>query len=1386
MVIPCRQPGQRDKQSGLPPLLQRLLVALLLSLPALRSANALQSLPLEIVKKDFKAFCILQDRLGFMWFGSLSGLYRYDGYMFNAFRHDAVDTTTLSDDQVNALAEDGTGNLWVGTRVGLDRLNPFTGRVTRFVLDRSMATERAGTFVTSLLVDREGTLWIGTQEQGVLEAMMRNTRGEDTLVIRRHTWRPDDSSSLSNPHVHALCDDSRSHGQYLFVATSHGLNRLDKRTGRSVRFFHEPGNQESMSHNEVWNISEDSSGDIWLGVGNGVCRMVRRQDGSTIFRSVPLDLRDPVFNICHSHDGSIWITTHASEIIRLDSAGRQAGRHSLTWTINGRLMPDPVLSTLCDRQGTLWIGSSYHLWRVDPMRKSFHFVPIAPPRRQWQMAITDFVEDRQGDLWIATTSRGLLRARAASRDTINYAHVPGDPRSLCWNEVQRILQDQTGSLWIGTTNGLDQYDPRTDSFKHFRRDSRNAENIRGLSGNCVYEIYEDHAGDLWIATNGGLSRLDRGTMRFQHYLHKGEMLDLGFYIGAVCQPRTWTDGSLLLGSRGLYKFRPADGSLARYEHVSDLPGSHVDHMIHTLYEDATANIWVGTFAGLFMLGANGTFRDFREEQSLPTSLVSQIIEDRDGFLWVGTADKGLVKYDPTGGTLRTYEVKEGFLTNEFPVSSPCRSKDGTLYFGRGNGLTRFNPQSVRDNTFVPPIRITGMRIFDRPHVPERGFDESDGITLSHTETMLVIEFIALSFTDAEENQYAYRMEGLSDEWFFCKSQRTATFTNLDPGEYVFHVKGSNCDGLWNEAGTSLRIVITPPWWRTAWAYGLYGVILMSALYGVHRTRLNRQRLRHQLQIEQLEAQKLKEVDQVKSRFFSNVSHEFRTPLTLIIGPAEKLRASLSDPRSLEDANLIYRNAKKLHGLINQLLDFARVEAGSMKLAVSSGDIVVFVNRAVQSYQSWAERKRIGLTFECDQDFFRGFFDRDKVEKILNNLVSNALKFTQEGGRVTVSLSNLQSGGHRPAELAVCDTGIGISAEHLPHIFDRFYRIDESHKTEGTGIGLALTRELVELHHGTISVKSETAKGSEFIVRIPLHREAYSDDEIAESRVGTETEGELGRFVSAAESVPSLPAELPCPGERPIILVVEDNADVRAYVRGYLEAEYAVLEAEDGAKGLAKSIETIPDLVVSDVMMPAMDGYELCRALKQDERTSHIPVILLTARAATESKIEGLATGADDYLTKPFEAPELLARISNLIEGRRLLREKWSKTVALRPGEVAVTSLDDPFLRRVMASVQTNMGKASYGVDELAHDACLSRSQLHRKLVALTNLPPAEFTRRMRLLRARDMLDKNAGTVAEVAEYVGFSDASYFAHAFQKEFGVLPSEVRRTGSIPSRA
>ena len=700
---------------------------------------------------------------------------------------------------------------------------------------------------------------------------------------------------------------------------------------------------------------------------------------------------------------------------------------------------------------------------------------------------------------------------------------------------------------------------------------------------------------------------------------------------------------------------------------------------------------------------------------------------------------------------------------------------------------------------------------------QKTISETNQLELSYKDDVITFEFASLDYSAPEKNQYAYKLENFNTDWIYSGTVRSATYTNLPPGEYIFRVKGSNNDGVWNEAGIALTLIITPPWWSTWWAYILYGLLFLCGLYLIRRYELNRLNLKNQLKLEKVATDSLRNLDQLKSHFFANISHEFRTPLTLILGQVESVMSSGIETKEKGKLQVANRNARRLLTLINQLLDLSKLEAGSMELNAGQHNIVSFLKSLFYSFESLAETQKITLKFESELEKIPVVFDPDKMEKVFYNLVSNAFKFTQEQGEIKVSItvrkaeffSASSTGGSifnqvrddntkGFVEIKIKDTGKGIPAESLSHIFDRFYQVDGSstREHEGTGIGLALTKELVELHKGKIAVSSKEGEGTEFIIYFPIGDLKKKNEKSYELPVSNSAQENILTDVkiSEAELLPTSDHQPPSPGlqlptsasNQEIILVVEDNSDVRAYIREQLvqknsfgENEYKVIEACNGEDGISIAQNEIPDLIITDVMMPKMDGYQFSKAIRNDEKTSHIPIIMLTAKAGLDDKINGLEIGVDDYLTKPFSAKELKVRVKNLIYQRKQLRKRFSTSTIIKPSEVTAVSVDKTFLEKVIKTIENHFEDEKFSVDKLADGMNMSVSQLTRKLNALIDQPPGQLIRSFRLQRAADLLKQNSGTVAEICYKVGFNDQAYFSRTFKKQFGCSPSEYKKT-------
>jgi len=1156
----------------------------------------------------------------------------------------------------------------------------------------------------------------------------------------------------------------------LWIGTDRGLFRFDPGTGEYDNFVANPGLSGSLSSGQITAALLDRDGDLWFGSSSGLNRLKPDSQTFETYFADPSNKSNPINGVHRLKDagqGNIWTQSH------LDNGGVSSFNKKTKKFTNYSAGFDLWFSSFTiDRSGIAWLGNEFRgLYKLNPKAKKFSSFSIKKNKRDILRGnVIRVFEDQGGKIWIGGYLDGLYRYNPQIGVSKFYKVDFEQADSPYSNRIQSIFQNRNGIFWIGTVLGLNKLDPNTGRSEIIDPQAGSYVDLNRTS-----HIHEDNRGLLWLLTRSGyLVHFNPSTYEAQFFTVFGNS-DLDGQI-EFCDLAEDPRGFFWIAAgnnKGLYKFDLARKKLSFVEETGQIN-------IAAIYLDDNGILWCGTVRqGLIRYDTKtDTKTIIREKDGLLSNNIVGLEADQSGNLWLST-QKGLSRYNPQPGTFKHFFKEDGFFTDEFSYQAHAKRKNGELIFGSMHGVVTFHPDSIKDSDYIPPIVLTDFKINNKAisiggNSPLKShISVSDEITLTHAQNDLSLTFAALDFSHPERNRYSFYLENFEDIWRPPGLERTAYYTNLDPGDYVFRVKGTNSDGVWNEEATSIKITVLPPWWKTSWAYTFYAVVIGLILYGIRRFELKRTQLKNELEKKGFESRKLKEVDELKSRFFANISHEFRTPLTLILGPLEKLLDEDFPNPAKKQFQLMRRNVQRLQRLINQLLDLSKVEAGKMKLVATSGDIVKAVRTMVLAFSSLAESKDIDLKFDSSRDRIMAYLDPEKFEKIISNLLSNALKFTPEGGSVAVAVSSGDC-----VKIMVSDTGPGISADQLPHIFERFYQLDGSNtrEQEGTGIGLALTKEFVELHHGEIRVDSEVGKGTTFTVSLPLGRKHLSDDEIAEN-----ADVERRPFVSEQESVladekdPWMETGDNSEDGHPVVLIVEDNHDMRRYISDSLADSYNILQAKDGQSGLQMAITEMPDLIVSDVMMPEMDGFALCEKLKTDERTSHIPVILLTARASRGSKIEGLETGADDYIVKPFDAEELNVRVQNLIQQREKLRERFQRQIIVQPNEITVNSMDEQFLKRALNVVEQNMSAARFNVQMFAQQMHMSRSQLNRKLGALSGFRANDFIRTLRLKRAAQLLQKRSATVLEIAYEVGFSNPSYFAECFRKEFGVLPSQ-----------
>lgn len=1352
--------------------------------------------------------CIHQDHLGLIWLGTRDGLNLYDGYSFTVFRHNPFDPYSISHNHISSIATDAEGRLWVGTRGGgLNLLDRETGHFHRILHEPGKENSLSDNTVKGLAVDSGGDLWVGTDRGLNLIRLQQDGHkvSVDTLHVERLV-NVRDGISLEKARIHGLFVDSHNG---LWVDTGRHIMHMDlsgPMTGfEVVETF--TGSRPASSLNPVNDpvqggrkFVEDAGGELWLLGNSGLYRFDR---GKGRFLEVPL--HDASFRFGeikaaaafnHQNRQEIWAGT-ARGLLVIDT---ETGAH--------QVLPQPgddghalsrgnYISMMVDRSGSIWLGSDGSgIMLYDPYSNKFNYPAERGRRlsgrefstRQLSVRAFHIIPGQEGILWVG--GREGLFAIDRDAGVVREIGLTAEGRGEELR-INAIDSDPQGRLWLGTSLGLGSYEPGSGRFALYPTGLQDGDE----TGEPRVSAVHVSGNQIWVMTPNTIALFDRQRGGFIHTRYNNHVLNR---FTEDVFPAFYEDpgGDFWFGTgSGLHRYERETGRITSYRNDSGNPFSLPFNDVRAIVPDPTKPriLWLATGGGGLARfdTVDEQFISFTEADGLPGNMLSGLLACPKGELWISSR-RGLSRFSPGEGGFTNYTHKDGLQNNEFNSGAFYMSPDAEMFFGGRQGYNSFFPHMVVQKNHRPPVMITGFRLLgdkdgreQLPHI----FPQEE-IRLAHNQNHFAVEFAALDFASPENNRYSYSLTRQGENWISLGTNRSIIITDLKPGRWILRVRGTNNDGVWSDQEAVVDIVVARPWWGHGLARVFYVLLFSAAMLLVRHYELSRIRLKNMNRLSALETFKLKEVDAMKSRFFANISHELRTPLTLIKGPIEDMIDEYPD-HDEKRARLLnmHHHTGRLLALIGQLLDLSKLESGLFKIQASGGDINEVLRRVFMSFSSLAGHKKIRMSYVDDPSLKdpgllgRFYYDPDVMEKILANLLSNALKFTPDGGRVTLTACFDEKQGSRGVfELVVKDTGIGIPREKLPLIYDRFFQVNESAERahQGSGVGLAYVKELVELHHGRIWVMSKQGVGTVFRLQLPLGHEHFEPGQLVQlpawhagnEQTGSQDALNYGRagLVAAREAKA---------WDRPIVLVVEDHEDVRAYIADALSVAFAVMEAPDGKTGLELAREHIPDLIISDIMMPGMDGFAFCRQIKAGELTGHIPVVLLTARAEDTDKMEGLETGADEYLTKPFNRKELSLRVRNIIDGRRKLLKRHGLKGPfnldgphLRPG-------DRLFLQKLLTLVEQNIDNDGFSVEDLARGSAMSLSQLHRKLKALLGQSANQFIRAVRMQRARELLEKNAGNVAEIAYMVGYADPGYFTKSFRAFFGQLPSEVKNS-------
>ena len=1372
--------------------------------------------------------CIIKDSRGMIWVGADNGLNRFDGYTFTQIEYAPGKNHLLSTIKILSIHEDDDSLLWIGTSQGLFRFDPAMPldsiRHYRYRNIDHEHTMRQPQPVNRISEDKNGLLWMNCVDvdEGMLTGLL--TFNKTTKTFSKKTIG---ASTKGDGHVawgeeiivDTYCDKEGT----VWISTAYGLSKYNYEEDTFVNYVPYPGNTKNQV-NFILYLFEDSYGNLWT-PGIYSLRAFDRKTGQ-FTDSVPLQeyhgmigMQSAAYSIREDTDGYLWMRINTMDISRFRL---ESGKASKLVLLDQWIPQLPNLSTN-NQLNALLIENPYSVWMPLADRGLCHitiprnnFRSIQPSTYRWNYSEDNYVIGLYADsihtLWISTMSLGAIQYNmfnGNARDHIIMKH----------NMINAIDVDSAGNLWFATKYGIHTkanlglngepvfttYYPDT-AFSGSPTPRRELD-LYGLGAfsHLMYEhlLFKDQHGRLWFNSEKGIhDRYDPESDAFYHLDHR----KIDYYNNDTCIAEE--EGEIWFPTRqGLLRVIPSFSNVSShtfvpdhtimYRSTQDDPLSLNSNWIKALciskyFEPGT--MWIATIGGglnkLVKTQVADTdvleihFEHYTESDGLCNNNILGILEDRSGYLWLSTLN-GLSRFDPKTVSFINFYKKDGLPDNLFSWADPVLAPSGEMIFPSSYGIVFFHPDSMQINEAVPPVILTEIRINNEAVVAggnapfKKDIRYLEDIELAYNENFLSFEFAALNYEHPERNQFRYKMEGLDRDWIHSGNRRYAEYTDLRPGNYTFMVTGSNNSGVWNPVGKSLSITIHRPPWYSWWAFLLYGLIMIGLINWFRILLLNRARTKRAVEIERIERKKVVELDQVKSRFFANISHEFRTPLTLIMGHVNELDTQPGSEIRMKRSvlSVIRRNAKRLLLLINQLLDISKLENNALQLELKKGDLSGWIRALVSSFQSLAESRGIQFTSQIEDHTSKVCFDPDKTDKIVTNLLSNAFKFTGEGGSVGFSCHYFtgKEDGLEHIEIVISDTGRGMEEDQLKKIFDRFYQVSSSdiRDAEGTGIGLSLVKELVELLHGAIDVWSEPGKGTRFRVTLPVSEQSFPGQQIADADV-------------AAVSSPVALIDDPVDGDddpevghqqEKIILVVEDNPDLRRYIGGQLRNAYRVLEAENGRLGLEEAKKHLPDLVITDLMMPVMDGTELTRQMKTDAVTNHIPVIMLTAKADKSSKLKGLETGADDYIIKPFDRDELLVRVRNLIRQREQLRENFAINF-LQGKDKKEASAQYTMLKELMEVFERNISDPDFGMIELATALNLTRSHLFRKVRAIAGTTPNELFRMARMKRAARLLRTTDLNVSQVMYEVGMKTPSYFAKSFKQYYGINPADYRK--------
>jgi signal transduction histidine kinase/ligand-binding sensor domain-containing protein/CheY-like chemotaxis protein/AraC-like DNA-binding protein len=1309
---------------------------------------------------------ILKDRYGLLWFGTDDGLNKYDGTEFTVYRRDQTDPASLRSNDISALHEDKRGQIWVGTVQG--SLHLYNRRKDSFI------PINANEIVSAITSDHKGQIWVATNSGLLIVDPV-------THRITRFNKRPGVPAQIANGQILSLFADSK---KQMWIGTETGLYRFDFKTGRflPVSFTQ---NSSASNGNQVKAITDDKLGNIWIGTFNGLYKLGGDGKLNQTYRyqvnNVKTISSNMIYAIAAENHQRLWICTDGG-LDLMDISTGNVTRYAPDARTPFSLTNKSVRSILIDKQGIFWLGT--YKGGINKYDKNFTIFGLyrSDPHDPYSLSapfVTSFAEKEDGDVFVGTDGGGL---NLYHRQTNLFTKVPVYPKNKLASSGLAIMSLEMSSpdrLWIGTfQDGLFALNPTNGSYQQFTQGAA----ASSLNNNDIFCMTTDTQGRLWIGTNGGgVNLFDPRTQHFSRYFDPAiplpqREIPLNGYIRAIHQDK---HGKIWIASHGtgLAIYDPElKKSILLDKQTSNLPGS----VVLSIHEDSKGNIWVGTGGeGLAMFDKKTRrFSVFGRKEGLANGVVNKILEDTQGRIWVST-NQGVSYLDPATKSFVNYTQHNGLQNYTFILGAGIRTHDNLLFFGGIQGFNYLDSGTLRQNNNDMPVILKELRAGNKIITPSDSLIISEHISIAksiHLEYKqnFSISYAELNYSDPLQTVFRHRLEGLDGEWHQAGFSKTASYTNLSPGTYTFQVQARNYKGIWNEPGATIQVVVRPPFYMTVYAYLFYfvaffGLLFLSRHKGIQRLKNKFRQEQHDREIE-----RQREVDEMKIKFLTNLSHELRTPISLILAPMDQLlnKTTVDKTQYVEG---IKRNAKRLLNLVDQLLDFKSLQEHESKLDSHHGEIVSFIKETAESFRYLSQTNGIEFIVDSQLDSLYMDFDANKIERVILNLLSNAFKHTPKAGRIMLSIfKSGDSDAQQCVYIQISDTGIGIPADKYELIFERFFQHDSPPAVlnQGSGIGLSIVKEFVQMHKGSIRVESEPGNGSVFTVCLP-----HQNPETAPPSPSTMPL--RAHVIDSPEPIASqvsLPAFQSQTNGSADILVIEDNDEFRSYLKENLQTFYRVIEASNGVEGWQKVLSQHPEIIISDITMPEMDGIMLSQKIKSDKRTAHIPVILLTASTGEEQELRGLNSGANDYLTKPFNFDILKAKINNLLLLNRLLKSTYTRHIDVTRPEPQVLSGNQKLLTNILAYIDQNLDNSpQLGVEKLSKQLGMSRGTLYNKLLEMTGQTPVEFIRTIKLEKAAILLEKSDLNVSQISYSAGFATPNYFAKSFKAKFNMLPSE-----------